>query len=141
MSGVLERPMPPLTPESDHFYREAAAGRVVVEVCESCATARHYPGGSCPHCGSPDRRWQTVSGLGSLYSFVVVHRIPLAFFSQRTPYAVGLVELDDAPKMRLLADLDVDPALITVGMRLQAAFEPVDDEHAVVVFEALEVDS
>lgn len=131
---MIERPWPTLTPDSERFYRSASGGRILIERCLSCLQFRHYPGGGCPYCGSPEKEWQAVEGEAELYTYVVVHRSPFKFFQGRVPFLIGLVELSAAPRVRLLANVLCPPAEAAIGMPLKPAFEHVDSEYAVPAF-------
>jgi len=68
--------------------------------CEQCGTWNWYPLAACRSCGGTHFTWQTLSPLGRLHSWTRVHR---AFTSRQiaTPYLVGLVDLLEAPGVRI----------------------------------------
>jgi hypothetical protein len=79
---------------------------------------------ACPTCHrSASLEWRTVSGLGSLYSFIVVHRSRFPALSSRLPYVVGCVELEEQIGLRMLANLMCDPEQVQIGMPVEVAFE------------------
>ena len=53
----------------------------------------------CPHCGDTATEWVAASGRGTLYSYVVVHQRLHPAFDASLPYAVGLVQLAEGPRM------------------------------------------
>ena len=78
----------------------------------------------CPHCHSADTEWLEASGRGHLYTWTTVqHQIHPAY---PTPYTIVVVELDDAPEVRLAGQLPGAPAL-SAGMRMKVRFEPLED--------------
>lgn len=115
-------PQPQVDAHNRPYFEAIAAGRLCVQRCDACATWLAPGQLYCDACGAPDPGWQQVPGDGELYSFVVYHRAFHPDFEQALPWTVGLVELDEGP--RLLAPLkDVGPGRPRVGMRLQAGFE------------------
>ena len=53
------------------------------------------------------------------------------------PFVVALVDLDEGPRlMTNLVEVDLEhaPATVRVGMRVEARFEPVGDDAALVLF-------
>ena len=65
-----------------------------------------------------------VSGRGTIYSFVIVHRPVLPAFQARLPLPVILVELEDHPNIRMVGNLVADP-----GDRLQIGIVAADAER------------
>jgi hypothetical protein len=64
-----------------------------------------------------------------VYSFTVVRQAFDPAFLREVPYVVALVELDEQPGLRVLANL-VDVALdaVEIGMRVAVAFEDRGDQ-------------
>ncbi|WP_329598229.1 Zn-ribbon domain-containing OB-fold protein [Streptomyces pseudovenezuelae] len=90
-------------PETDAFTRTywdaAAAGRLLLRRCASCARTHHYPREFCPHCWSESVAWEPASGRATLYTWSVVHRNDLPPFKDRTPYVAAVVDLAEGPRM------------------------------------------
>ena len=84
-----------------------------------------------------------MSGLGRVWSVVVVHPPLLPAYSAQAPYNVVVVELDDDPSIRLVGNvvdgaddaLDaVDPLSVQIGDRLEVVFPaPLADEEGEIV--------
>jgi uncharacterized OB-fold protein len=127
--------MPRLLPVVDDidtrgFFDAARSGEVAIRMCNGCDAVLHMPRAYCHYCGSWDGRWQTVAGRGTVYSWTVVeHRVHPAF---PVPYTILLVELDDLPGTRLMGHLAGAPA-VSVGQRVEAWFETLDEDGAVVL--------
>lgn len=76
----------------------------------------------CPVCWSDQLEWVDSKGMGSVHSFTVIRRAPVANFAALVPYVVALIELDEGPKM--LANVLGEDALSTkIGDRVQVTFE------------------
>lgn len=122
---VAVRPVVPVVDDVDTggFFEAAARGELAVRHCGGCGTDLHLPRECCPHCGELSRAWRTVEPRATLYSWTVVeHQVHPA---HPTPYTVVLVELDDAPTVRLLGHLPGRPPL-TVGQPMVVEFEDVE---------------
>jgi uncharacterized OB-fold protein len=85
------------------------------------------------YSGRRDLEWRAASGRGTIYAFTIVHHAPTPAFAPRTPYVVASVTLDEG--VRIMANLiNVDPAGVSIGMRVTLAWEP-RGEYNLAVFE------
>jgi len=133
-AGIPPKPAPVTTEASSEFWKQAQAGKLVAQFCTRCATYQHYPKPICGRCWGSDLEWRPLAGTGTVYTFTIVHRGPSKEFSD-TPYAVGLVDLDEGVRMMggLLAtsldDLHIgDPVRVRFEARGDAmipAFEKI----------------
>jgi uncharacterized OB-fold protein len=124
-----------LTDDNVAYWDAAVEGRLVAQRCGDCGVLRHPPRPMCPHCRSLAIEVVTLSGLGTLYSYAILHHPRHPAFDYPLPTA--LVDLDEG--VRVVSNLvDVDPADIRIGMRLEVDFEPTADDRAVPVFRPIE---
>lgn len=112
-------------PDSEPYWKGAAAGELRYRRCASCDTAVFYPRALCTNCGAPDPDWAVSRGLGAVYAVSVVHRAPPAFDGQ-APYAVLLVDLDEGFRM-MSRIIDVEPDSVSVGDRVRVIFQDGPD--------------
>ncbi|WKX72094.1 Zn-ribbon domain-containing OB-fold protein [Streptomyces sp. XD-27] len=122
----------PITDEDGApFWEYAARGELRVQGCAGCGRLRFPPRPCCPHCQSFASAWRRTSGRGRIWSYVVPHPPLLPAYAARAPYPVVLVELADAPGIRLVGNLvaapdapldSVDPARIRIGAPVWVAF-------------------
>jgi uncharacterized OB-fold protein len=121
-----EMPAPAVTRETLPFWQAAAEHRLVVQTCAACGRVRHPPGPTCPSCRSFEHRWTEVSGRGRVYTYTIVHQAFVPALAAFVPYVVAAVELDDAPEVRLITNLvEIDPALVTVGLPMELVWDDV----------------
>jgi hypothetical protein len=80
------------------FYAYLAKKKLMGARCSKCNTLFAPPRPTCPKCGSAKLLWAELSGKGKLTTFTVVHVGP-AELADETPYVVGVVELDEGPKV------------------------------------------
>ncbi|MFI8828347.1 Zn-ribbon domain-containing OB-fold protein [Streptomyces sp. NPDC053431] len=130
-----------LTPVIDEdgapFWEYAARGELRVQACAApdCGELRFPPRPCCPHCQSFDSTWRLMSGRGRIWSFVVPHPPLLPDYAALAPYNAVLVELADAPRIRLAGNVvaapdaplnSVDPARLRIGAAVKVAFAEID---------------
>ncbi|MEU8522656.1 OB-fold domain-containing protein [Streptomyces sp. NBC_01216] len=130
-----------LTPVVDEdgapFWEYTARGELRVQSCAApeCGELRFPPRPCCPCCQSFDSVWRPMSGRGRIWSFVLPHPPLLPDYAAQAPYNVVVVELAEAPRIRLVgnvvaapdAPLDsVDPARLRIGAAVRVVFTDVD---------------
>ncbi len=141
MSETMEIPRPILPGSYDTapYFKAAAEGRLSVPRCTVCGTYIWEPQQYCNNseCLSRDVEWVTLSGEGTVYTFVVVGRPVHPWFADKVPYVLALVEPDDAPGIRIMADVTGDPQNVKFGSRVKAGFEKVSDDFGLVHFDII----
>jgi uncharacterized OB-fold protein len=122
MSGGSDMPVPVPTPESRPFWAAARERRLVIPKCRSCGATWFPPTLACPSCGAADREWIEVSGRGTVFSFVVMHRVYHPAFAGKVPYVVAVIELEEGP--RLLSNLvGISPGEVRCDMPVRVTFD------------------
>ncbi|MFJ6985113.1 MULTISPECIES: Zn-ribbon domain-containing OB-fold protein [unclassified Streptomyces] len=117
------------------FWAYAARGELRVQACADCGEPRFPPRPCCPHCHSFAHEWRPTDGRGRVWSYVVAHPPLLPDYAAHAPYNVILVELSDAPRIRLVGNLVTGPGAplgsfprerldrLLIGARVQAVFD------------------
>jgi uncharacterized OB-fold protein len=123
-----ELPLPTVTADSRAYWQAANEGRLAIRRCKSC-TARHFlPRHLCPVCWSDELEWIDASGRGTVHSFTVIRRAPLASYAGRVPYVVALIDLEEGPRM--MTNIVGDNALDTkIGDRVTIDFEKRGEQN------------
>ena len=137
MSGA--RPLPERTELAAGYWEAAKRHELAVQRCEDCGALRHYPQELCPTCLSPAVEWATLSGRGTIYTFVVSHAAFHPFFEDRLPYVVATIELEEG--VRVLSELDEPPEQVRIGAPVEVFFEELDDETTLPRFRLAETAS
>lgn len=127
-----------LTPIVDEdgapFWEYAAQGELRIQACAACGELRFPPRPCCPHCRSFESEWRRMSGRGRIWSYVLPHPPLLPAYAAQAPYNAVVVELADAPRIRLVGNVvsapdaplnSVDPARLRIGAQVKVAFTEI----------------
>jgi uncharacterized protein len=129
----LPVPAPERTPETRAFWDATAGGRLVLAHCDACGSVIWYPKTYCSECGGLSVSWLDASGLGTIYSFTVVHRARGAF-GDAVPFVIAYVELAEGPRV-LTNIVGCDPAQVSIGQAVQVVFCDTGEGSALYRFE------
>jgi|SRR5882762_8485587 uncharacterized OB-fold protein len=126
------RALPTPTPETDHYWKGAREGKLLLQRCKSCAKAYFPPRPFCPTCGSRDVTVVQASGRASLYSYAIQHRAIPGF---NPPYAIAVVTLEEGPRMMTnIVECAQTPEALQLDMPLEAVFERMSETVSLPVF-------
>ncbi len=117
-------PQPPVDVDSRGFWEATARHELAICRCQECRKWLHPPLERCRWCRGATA-FEQVSGRATLHSFIVIRRAAVSGY-QDVPYVVGLVELDEQPRLRISGRLvGVDPggADVRIGERMVVDFE------------------
>jgi uncharacterized OB-fold protein len=116
----VPRPQPVPDPDSQGFWEATANGEIAIRRCQECGLWSHLPLERCRECAGATA-FETVSGDGTLYSFIVVHQNAVPGFSDDLPYVVGMVDLVEQEGLRLVTKIDdVAPSELEIGQPMRA---------------------
>lgn len=120
-------PLPDVTwPQTAGFWAGAARDELAIPMCDSCGRYRWYPKDHCQYCEAEPYTWTSVSGRGTLFSWVVVTHAFLPQFADLAPFVPALVALDEDPSVRVPTRMvHCDPAELTFDMPVRVVFEPI----------------
>lgn len=118
------KPLPTLTDENRPFWDACRAQRLDMQQCDDCGHVRFPINHVCPRCLSDRYHWQTLSGRGTVFSYIVFHQVYNKAFAEDVPYNVALVQLDEGPRMYSNV-VGVPNDAVKVGDRLEVVFDPV----------------
>jgi uncharacterized OB-fold protein len=107
------------------FIEYLQDGRICGTKCKECGALQFPPRAHCVRCLSTSYEWATLTGICKLITFTKVEVTPPAF-QGHAPYALGLAELDEGPKVFAWIDKAVREGQIAPGkkMRLKASKLP-----------------
>jgi uncharacterized protein len=120
------RPVPYPDDESAPFWDACARHELVLQACASCGRFRFPPRVMCPLCQSMESTWVPASGRGRVWSWVVAHPPVLPSFSDRVPFNVAVIELEEG--VRMIGNLfDVANEDIREDLPVEVTFEDVEE--------------
>ena len=94
--------------------------------CEKCGHTDFPPRLVCPKCKGRKFTAVRLSDEGKLTTFTIV-RVASDKFSKETPFAVGIVELNDGVRVTAqIADVDVDE--LQTGQRVKLVFRKIQED-------------
>lgn len=122
-------PVPDPDTASAAFFGALDQGRLEILRCIRCDTP-HLAAITCDACGGTSFQSEPASGQGILYSFTRTHMAHHSAFADDLPFAGGIVELDEGPRLfapllgtgNLRIGQPVQLELLAVGNRNVAAF-------------------
>lgn len=141
MTDATTETEPLLSPTIDTdgapFWEYAARGELRIQACADpgCGELRWPPRPCCPHCQSFESEWRRMSGRGRIWSYVRPHPPLLPAYAEHAPYNAIIVELAEAPRIRLVGNLvaapdapvnSVDPERLRIGAKVQVTFTDVN---------------
>jgi uncharacterized OB-fold protein len=124
--------LPPIDEDSAPFFEGCRRGELRVQQCSATGRLIFPPRPMSPFAPHAKPGWTTLSGRGSLWSYVVPHPPLLPWYAERAPYNVILVAVEEDPRVRLAGNLvagpgaaldSIDPATLRIGEPLRAIFE------------------
>ncbi|MDQ0317204.1 SDR family oxidoreductase [Amorphus orientalis] len=75
----------------------AAEGRFMLQVCGECGAVQYPPRDACARCLSVDLPWRDVAPEGRMIAETTVRISSGVYFRERSPWRVGVVQLDAGP--------------------------------------------
>ena len=105
--------------DQDFFWEGVKQERLLIQQCSDCSELRQPPGPMCPHCLSLKWQPKQLSGLGTVYSWIVSKHPSLP---DDNPRIVALIDLEEG--VRMLSNLrDIELAAIYEDMPVTVFFD------------------
>ena len=118
------RPHPHISSLTEPFWSACSEHRLTVQQCAACGTRFFTPQPACTNCQSFAWTWVESPGVGTVYTFTVVHRAAGPGFE--VPYVLAAVDLDDGWTI-LTHIVDCAPAEVAIGQRVAVRFVEISD--------------
>jgi uncharacterized protein len=108
------------------FWAGAAHEQLRIPRCDSCGRLCWYPRRECRSCGGERFTWVTMSGAGTLFSWVVVTHAFLPQFADLVPFVPALVALEEDANVRIPTRIvDCDPDSLSFELPVAVTFRPI----------------
>jgi len=116
------------------FWEGCKRHELLIQQCGDCSKINIYsPRMLCPHCLSSNLKWIKSSGRGKIYSFTVVMAYPPKIFTDALPYVIGVITLEEGPRMRSNI-IGYKPGELRCDMEVEVVFEDITDKYALPKF-------
>ena len=119
---MSEKPVPPVDPGTEPYWRGNENGRLLLQRCPRCDHVQFPPRLACTSCGARDLEWSDASGRGAVRTFTIIRRAVSPAFEADVPYVVALIGLDEGPTM-MTNVVGCDPESVSIGQRVRVVFE------------------
>ena len=104
----------------DQFYKFLAENKLMAGKCTHCGKIHLPPRPLCDNCFSREFTWVEIVGKGKLLTYTVIYIAPEQF-QDMTPYAVGIIELQNDLKLPGIINTPT-PEQLHIGMELCIEF-------------------
>ncbi|KAG0772744.1 hypothetical protein G6F22_015476 [Rhizopus arrhizus] len=129
----VQRPLPQPTRVTQPYWDAAKEGRLVIQQCGCCKARQFYPREFCTACLSDSIEWIESAGQGTVYTYTINRRPSNAALSEKVPYVVAMIDLDEG--VRMMANIiDSPPEAVRIGSRVCVCFEQASPEIALPQF-------
>lgn len=124
----LPMPGPAVDGLGDEYWAATRRHELVVQHCNACNNDQWGPEWVCYKCHSFDLGYRQVSPKGTIYSWERAWYPVHPALKDGVPYITVLVELDDAPGIKMVGNMVGDPhQTVWIGGKAEAVFEDHDD--------------
>jgi len=118
-------PQPRPDADSAAFWAATAAGRLAMCRCQECRLWLQPPLERCRRCAGATA-FEPIAGTGSIYSFIVQRQAAVPGYLDQIPYVVGVVQLDEQPRLRLPGRIvGIAPEEVVCDLRVRAELVPL----------------
>jgi scaffold protein (connect acetoacetyl-CoA thiolase and HMG-CoA synthase) len=104
----------------EQFYKFLQQGKLLAGECVKCGKIHLPPRPLCDNCFSQEFKWVNVSGKGTLITYTVIYIAPQQF-QDLTPYAVGIVQLENGLKIPGMIQ-EIKKEQLRIGIQLLLDF-------------------
>ena len=121
------QPLPNLAePDTRQFWLATKDHELTYPVCNACGTIVFYPRAHCTTCTSRDLRYERSNQRGTIYTFTIVRNSRIAPFSERAPYVIAWIDLDEGFRMMSnVVGIAADD--VAIGQRVEVEWHDYDE--------------
>lgn len=127
------KPLPEEDKWAGPFFEAARDEKLVAQRCAATGKFFFPPAPVSPFTRDTNFTWETLSGKGTIASYVVMHQKYFPGFADEVPYPVIEVELEEG--VRLISNIvDLGERTLEVGMPVEAVFLKATEEFTLPLF-------
>lgn len=109
---------PKINKANKPFWEELKNEKFLIQKCNICNEVFFPPRIICPECLSDDIEYIESRGRGILYAFTEIHARAPGF---KTPFIIGLIELDEKPG-RFLSRIEAPYETLRIGQKMKVQY-------------------
>jgi uncharacterized OB-fold protein len=110
-----------IMPLVENFYKFCADRKLMGVKCRKCGVLSCPPRSICPKCYADTFDWIELKGHGKLLTYTIIH-FPPSQFQALSPYAVGIVRLEEGPQLSgMIKNVKLED--LRIGLEVQVDFE------------------
>lgn len=136
MNDVVQKFLPPQSPENQAFWDACQRHELLIQRCNDCGKHQFYPRIFCASCTSRAIDWVKASGQATVVTWTVVRRAVSAAYTEDVPYIIALVKLQEGPVM-MSKLIGCEPETMRSGIAVEVGFENWTEQVAMPVFAAV----
>ena len=112
---------------SPRYHREIPQRyRLEAAKCSGCGEISFPPRLICPKCKAKEFKSVKLNDEGKILTYTII-RVGSEKFSKETPYAVGIIELNDGVKITAqIADAEVDE--LKIGQKVKLVLRKIQED-------------
>lgn len=95
---------PRISADTAPFWDGCRQHKLLLQKCGRCGHIRWPAAYLCPQCLSEEADWTPMSGRGTLYSYIVMHKAFHPSIEENVPYIVAEIDLEEG--VRILSNLE-----------------------------------
>ena len=126
---AYDKPLPVPDAHSQPFFDGTVRGELMLQHCAACGQWMWPVRVRCINCLRDDVRWEASAGLGTVYTFTIIHQVFHPGFASAVPYNVAQVDLDEGVRF-LTHVVAVANDALRIGDRVRVEFERISDAVA-----------
>jgi uncharacterized OB-fold protein len=123
--------------DSRPYFLALARGEFIMQECADCNGWTWPARPICSRCRSFNLQWREASGLGTVYSWIVVHHAFMPAFQSLIPYTVAMVRVDEQDDIFIPGRLIGTAPLDLTGLRVRAVADVQTSEIGLLTWSAL----
>lgn len=121
----MTRPLPRPTADTRPFWDGCSDRQLRYQACRDCGTVQLIPRSLCSNCQSRHLEWKLSSAVGTVLSFTVVQRAPIAAFQPEVPYAIAIVDMDEGFRLMVNCEAALQSTL-AIGLKVRIGFKEIE---------------
>ena len=129
------KPLPPMTRLTQPFWDGCREGELRIQFCNICEQPWFPPAENCPRCLLDDWEWRTISGRGTVWSWIQMYqRYFPGWEPEEYPITIGLIRLEEGPYIYTnLVNVEADE--IRCDLAVEVTFERVTETVTLPFFQ------